>query len=149
MDAFYQEEKNALRSKIMERDAATLKKVIEEHPDDMNAQLKLGVLYARRGYPDDAKKAFEAILTRAPENADALNNLGNLAFNAEDFPKALALYKRAEAASPNDASIKMNISMCLYRAGDIDGARAKFKEAEQIDPDLGKENEQLKSLLFE
>lgn len=149
VDSLYQEEKNSLSMKLMEREVGVLLKAIEANPDDVNSSLKLGVLYAKRGYPGKSRDIFEAILAKKPGNPDALNNLGNIAFIAEDFPKALDLYKRAEAEALTDALIKINLSMCLFRAGELELARTKFEEATEIDPDLEIQNRELKSYLFE
>jgi len=55
------------------------------------------------------------ILEKFPEDPEAVNQLGNIYVNQEDYPKGLALYKRAVKLAPENGDYHTNLlSVALY-----------------------------------
>lgn len=122
---------------------------LSKNPDDMNARMQLGLVYAENELYGDAVKEFNAIITAAPQNSDAYTNLGNIYLLTGKFDDALAIYKKAEAIAPDDAEIKVNLAITYYKKGMLKEAQTKFQEAAIINPSVKYERGFLDSLLFQ
>lgn len=96
---------------------------------------QLGVLYARYGSLDEAKKQFGMAVARE-EYIPALCNLGNLLFMASDFPGALGYYKRAYAASPDAPEVIYQMARACYEMRDLTQANRWYSELKRMRPDL-------------
>jgi tetratricopeptide (TPR) repeat protein len=128
--------------------ASHLLEILESNPGDVEARLELGILYAEHGYSDNAREEFEKVLKNDPENAFALNNLGNIHFLDDNYQAALEKYREAEAELPDDAEIKINLALTYYRLGNIEKAQEKFEEGTEADPSVVESNPILKELLY-
>ncbi|TVR63650.1 MAG: hypothetical protein EA426_00775, partial [Spirochaetaceae bacterium] len=71
---------------------------------------RLGVLYARYGLTDRARREFERIAAGTPPYAPAVLNLGNLHFLAKNIDRALEYYERASDLSPDNAIILLALA---------------------------------------
>jgi tetratricopeptide (TPR) repeat protein len=77
----------------------------------------LGTIYLLAGNKAEAAEAFRQSLARAPtEIADI--QLGNLAFEAADYKKALEYYEKARYLRPRNDIIWRNIGDCYAMLGD-------------------------------
>lgn len=72
-------------------------------PDNAVAPYHLGLLYAMHGHPAEARLAYRTALERNREFVEALINLGNLDFQAQDFAAAKTCYEKALAIEPQRA----------------------------------------------
>src|SRR5207302_1803719 len=76
-------------------------------PDDVATWLKLAQVEARAAqlasaYHADALAAFQHVLDRDAENADALRGLANLHYDRDDHTKAIPLFERYLTLRPDD-----------------------------------------------
>lgn len=84
----------------------------------------------------DAEAApFLAQLQSDPANADILTKLGNLYYDAQDYPKAVTFYGKALAARPEDASVRTDLGTAYWYLGNADSAIAEFNTALKYQPD--------------
>jgi Tfp pilus assembly protein PilF len=81
-----------------------------------------------------ARALYERVLLIAPNDADALNNLGVLFSGDREFDRALNLLGRAAAVAPRNAGIWNNIGAALREQGHGSEAVAAFQHALAIDP---------------
>jgi Tfp pilus assembly protein PilF len=81
-----------------------------------------------------ARALYERVLLIAPNDADALNNLGVLFSGDREFDRALNLLGRATAVAPRNAGIWNNIGAALREQGHGSEAVAAFQHALAIDP---------------
>jgi arylsulfatase A-like enzyme/Flp pilus assembly protein TadD len=86
------------------------------------------------GRAGQAAKTLEAIVNADPDNSVFLGQLGKAYRKAGDFPRALAAYRRAVAASPNDAEARYNLAVTLQEAGRTSEALTAIAEAIHRDP---------------
>ena len=73
--------------------------------------------YYRQNVPDQARQILEQTLTQ-PHNAIAEFvhfNLGNIAFNAQQFDAAIAHYEEALRLQPDDQAAKHNLELALLQ----------------------------------
>lgn len=105
-----------------------LQKAVDEKYE--KALLELGQVYAAQGKMDGAKASFESYMEKYPEDASALNHLGEIALSAEDYEGAATYFEKAlDVAEKGDRqNILRNVVMAYEHAGDFDQA---FKAAEE------------------
>lgn len=108
-------------------DLATLRSMLPKHP----MVLHLSALVEKgAGDADQAARLFEKALSATPDDAQILNNYGNLRGERGEHHAALALYDRAVVAAPGWAEAAFNRALTLAALGEIDRARAAFAELE-------------------
>lgn len=90
---------------------------------DTDAQLQLGIVEYQFGNREAAITEFNKVLALDPENAAALNNLGNLAFLEGDNVEAERRYYQAAKLDPEDAVIWLNLLKTSIRLKKPDQAR--------------------------
>ena len=88
-----------------------------------------GVTLAFQGDVARAESVFVTLLSVAPRDARALNNLGNLYLMKGESEVAMAFYTRAEMADTADAGIPLNRSVALMLGGEDAAARAEAARA--------------------
>jgi len=55
-----------------------LKKVLKDDPENVDYQINLGKIYLKKGFIYEAKRYFESLAEKYPNNAEVLSNLGNI-----------------------------------------------------------------------
>jgi tetratricopeptide (TPR) repeat protein len=95
----------------------------------------LGVLYARFGMYDDARKQFELLVSNNGEVVTALINLGNLAFLDGRNEDSLDYFTRALKQSSDNSVALQGIAMAGYELGDINAVQTALERLRKADPD--------------
>ena len=111
----------------------SLKKKIDQNPHKAAHRNKLGILYARYGLLDDAKRELEAALAIENDYLPALVNLGNVMYVKGDFGTAVIYFERALKTNDKNSSALLGLSKARYESGDFDGASAAFNELKSLD----------------
>ena len=132
-------EQQLLIARRLESEVLSERKVLAANPGDIDAQLQIGIVYARNGIFDVALREFDAIIEKNPRHAAAHNNRGNIFFAQNNFERALDAYLFAEEIDPMDASIRINTAMTYYRLGKLSEAQTKFREATQSQKELAEQ----------
>lgn len=92
---------------------------------DDRGECEYGITLALLGRAAAAESVFTSLLSHAPGDARALNNLGNLAMLRGEVPLALAFYGRAGEADTADAGITLNQATALLLLGDEEQASVR------------------------
>ena len=102
------------------------------------AQLELALDYRRSGMQDRARDTFEALLTDAPEDAEALLAYRQLLEEARDWQRAVEVQERLLAASGQGEDVLAHL-LCelaaVSRPTDAQAARALADRAAALNPD--------------
>jgi tetratricopeptide (TPR) repeat protein len=69
-----------------------------------------------------------------PSNAALLTQVGNLYYDAKQYPTAIDYYQRALKLHPNDTSVRTDMATAYWYKGDPDTAIAQFNSALSVDP---------------
>ena len=99
------------------------------------------------GRPDAAEQCYRKLLAADPGNADALNMLGILAGQQEDYRSACRLIRKAIRIHPGQPSYYSNLGLALRGAGKLEDAVAAFRKAIALDPGLAQAHNNLGSTL--
>ena len=89
---------------------------------------------------------WEDTVSKAPHNARAYSNLGNILSAKRDFQAALVQYQKALELRPDLAGSHSNLGNTLAYLGRIDAAEACYQKAIEIDPNFADPQNNLASL---
>ncbi len=64
-----------------------------------------------------------------PKNTDLLINIGNLYYDAQQYPVAIDYYGRALQIMPSDAAVRTDMATAYWYMGNADSAIAEFNKA--------------------
>jgi len=101
---------------------ASLEKRVDENPKGTIAANKLAVTLAFWKRYDQAIQRINEILDQSPENATALNNLGNIYTMQGKISEAQVAYRRAQEADSSDPGIQLNEGLARKTSGDDEQA---------------------------
>jgi cytochrome c-type biogenesis protein CcmH/NrfG len=68
-----------------------------------------------------------------PNNPELLVKVGNLYYDAQQFPEAIDYYRRALEIRPADTAVRTDMATAIWYAGDADGAIAEFTRSLSYD----------------
>lgn len=90
---------------------------------------------------DDLKKAADSEaapllgqLQTAPSDPGLLAKLGNIYYDAKQYPEAIGYYERALKSQPTDTSVRTDLGTAYWYNGDADTAITQFNKALSYDP---------------
>ncbi len=95
---------------------------------------KLGAAFYAAGYPDQALPYLEEVVRAAPENAKALNALGQIHLEAGRFQAARPFLEKAVAASPQLGEAWNNLGGVESAAGNPKAALDDYQRAIELLP---------------
>jgi cytochrome c-type biogenesis protein CcmH/NrfG len=87
--------------------------------------------------PIDAErvKALEGVAAQNPKDAQPRVQLGNMFFDAEDYPKAISWYEQAIKLNPADTNVSTDLGVAYYYTNQADRALAQFDHSLKTEPD--------------
>jgi tetratricopeptide (TPR) repeat protein len=113
-----------------------LQSQIASSGDDPRHINRLGVLYARYGLSDRARREFERVTTGSRPYAPALVNLGHLHFLAKEVEQALAYYERAEQLQPENPAVLLAVARAQHELENYGLVSRTYSRLKSLDPDL-------------
>ncbi len=115
-----------------ERELAEI--MMKEFPDTEEALYFIGNFHKRHGRREDAEKFWKKCLDINPRQPGIYRSLGETAFEAGEFEKAIGEYKKAVEIDPNAADIHKGIGHALMELGRYDEALEELEKEVQISP---------------
>jgi putative PEP-CTERM system TPR-repeat lipoprotein len=110
------------------RAVAVLVDWLKKKPEDYEVRRQYGILLQQTGDKTNARKEFEALLIRHPEDPVVLNNLGWLVQD-EDPARALSLVSLAAKVSPDASEIMDTLGWLKFKRRDFTGAVSALQTA--------------------
>jgi cytochrome c-type biogenesis protein CcmH/NrfG len=77
---------------------------------------------------------LQAAAEKNPADARVRVELGNLYFDSERYPEAIAAYEQALRINPNDADASTDLGVCYYYSNDPDRALRQFDASLKVNP---------------
>ena len=89
-----------------------------------------------RAVPVDAEraKALESVAQQNPKDVQPRVQLGNMYFDAEQYPQAIGWYEQAFALNSRDANLSTDLGVAYYYTNQPDRAIKQFEHSLSIDP---------------
>jgi tetratricopeptide (TPR) repeat protein len=69
-----------------------------------------------------------------PNNAGLLENIGNVYYDAQQFPTAIDYYQRALKIEPSNTGVRTDMATAIWYTGNADGAIAEFQKSLSYEP---------------
>jgi tetratricopeptide (TPR) repeat protein len=86
-------------------------------------------------------QALQTVAEKDPKNIESRVQLGNLFFDAEQYPQAITWYEQALTLNPADTNVSTDLGVAYYYTNQPDRALAQF------DKSLANEPKHIKTLL--
>lgn len=113
-----------------------LNAILAKKPDDARALLLSGLIYDQLKDSNNARAAYEKVLSLTPNAVAALNNLAYIyGEKLNDLPKAGELAQKARALAPSDPSVLDTLGWILYKQGDFQQAAEILGQSAAKNPD--------------
>lgn len=114
--------------------------IVDAKPDDAEAWMSLGDLYAQIGDSVKSEAAYKKVTELDPEHAyRTYFNLGAVIENRDNLSeaehrKAADAFRKAIEIKPDYALAHRQLGYTLLRAGDLSGAKKAFQKYLELDP---------------
>ncbi len=82
----------------------------------------------------DRAKALESVAQQNPKDAQPRVQLGNLYFDAEQYPQAISWYEQAFALDRKDPNLSTDLGVAYYYTNQPDRAITQFDHSLSLDP---------------
>lgn len=83
---------------------------------------------------DTQAEPLLAKLKAEPGNPELLANVGNVYYDAQQFPTAIEYYQQALKVKPEDSSVRTDMATAYWYLGNADTAIAEFNRALDYEP---------------
>lgn len=83
---------------------------------------------------DKQAEPLLAQLKAEPDSADLLAAIGNIYYDAQQYPTAIDYYRRCLKVQPSNASVRTDLATALWYIGNPDDAIAEFNRALNYEP---------------
>ncbi len=113
-----------------------LKNVIQQKPNDFNANNLLGVIYIEKGMPDECISHLKKALKIEPNNASTNYNMANALMLKEQHSQALPFHTKATQFNPNDYWANTNYGISLFKLNQLEKAKSLFQKAIDLNPEI-------------
>jgi tetratricopeptide (TPR) repeat protein len=103
-------------------------------PPDVAPLLQQGSRLLLKGDVGSAAECAQAILTRHPNNADALHLMGLVALMTTQVDAAIDFFTRSLAGKPSDDAIRCNLANAFLKKGDTTSAEPHLRKVLKASP---------------
>jgi len=79
-------------------------------------------------------KTLEEAAGKDPKDVQTRVQLGNMFFDAEQYPQAITWYEQALALNPADTNVSTDLGVAYYYTNQADRALAQFDQSLKNDP---------------
>ncbi|MFK7990765.1 MAG: tetratricopeptide repeat protein [Sandaracinaceae bacterium] len=110
---------------------------LEESPDDMDLQLRLGAAQVAADLIDDAEVTLERVREERPNSAEAQHFMGRVAFARERYSESLRFFEQAIRLDASKAQYHLYVGMAAFQNGELADALHGVEEALERDENLG------------
>jgi len=119
----------------LSRDIAQLEDLVKKDPNNYQALVQIGNDYFDLGEAQKSVDAYTRALAIKGDDPNVLTDMGVMYRQLKDFPKAIAAFRKAAAASPTHPQSRMNIGVVLmHDMNDKAGAIAAWEDYLRVAP---------------
>src|SRR3954464_13240990 len=105
-----------------------------QHPSEPKPSFDSAVSLYRKGHLVEARQSAQQLLEREPRHFEALQLLGIIAAQTNDFAASIDLLNKAIAENPTSALAYYNRGFALDNLDRLEDALASYDHALQLDP---------------
>lgn len=123
-----------------------LRSAISFDPTNTSARYRLGVLFQRQGYHDEAVLEYLDLLELQPDRASVLSNLGQCYTHLNQAEYAESAFRRAIDADPDHFQAHLNLAILLDAIGRYEEAIRMYERTLEISPGNDKATSRVNAL---
>ena len=128
-----------IKEKVSNGAIADVQKVLDKaktEPDNAQAQIEAGDMYAKIGKFSEAVAFYETAGKANPNNFQTNLKLANAYFDSDQFEKAGEFYEKALQINPNDVGARTDLGITFVKRAnpDYDRAIKEFETSLKTDP---------------
>lgn len=127
---------NAFLEKNFESAIESLKIVVQNMPENLNAYILLARSYFEIGEYDQAILNYKKVLETDKNNFGSLFDIGSVYVKKGDLNTAYEYFKRILELKPNDAEAHYNIGLIFFQNKEIERAIQEFRKAIELQADF-------------
>jgi tetratricopeptide (TPR) repeat protein len=105
-------------------------------PPALSAQPAIGQAQPDQQAVEQQAAPLLAQLQKASDNAELLNAIGNVYYDAGMYAKAIEYYQRSLRSVPGNANVRTDMATAYWYQGDADSALAEYSKALSYEPAL-------------
>ena len=124
----------ASEKKLFNRSAAKPKKPVGEREVTAGMDIARARTYEQSGHYDKARKIYEDLRQREPENVEAAHRLGIVADIQKRHGEAEGLFRFALERQPDDAELTCDLGYCLFLQGKLASSAEVLQRAVKLAP---------------
>ena len=98
--------------------------------------IQTGIALQQKGELKQAENLYKQILSKTPDNPDAIHLLGMLAYQSHQYDKAVQMLSRAASLRPDAFIFHGNLGIALLALGRIQDAIHAYETAVSLKPDF-------------
>ncbi len=113
-------------------------KAVEMAPEDFNANMAAGQIFARNNQPEYALPYLQKAVELEPDNSPAIRNLAQAYYDTGNIEESIATYIKAIRTTLEmkaKADLYFNLGVLYNQAGDFDAAEDHFITALDLNPE--------------
>ncbi len=119
---------------VVEVSTDTLKKDVQQNPEDTTAHYNLGTAYSYEGKFDAAAEEFKFVVSKNPNDSNALAKLGDSYKSAGKLEEAADAFRRALALTPDSADLHQSLADVYEKLGKASDASKERAQVERLRP---------------
>ncbi len=121
-----------------EKSTEFIVKAVEMSPEDFNANMTAGQIFARNNQPENALSYLQKAVELDPSNSAAIRNLAQTYYDIGNTTESIATYKKAILKTLDmkaKADLHFNLGVLYNQVGDFDTAEDHFILALDLNPE--------------
>ncbi|HPP77552.1 MAG TPA: tetratricopeptide repeat protein [Methanospirillum sp.] len=108
-----------------------------QYPDDLKLDNARAYTLCMAGFPADARRIMEPVMTYAPDYGPFLDTWGTILAAQGQYTKARLACEKARVLLPDDGEVLAHLGMIVYRSGRITDAQDLYQQSISRDPAYG------------
>lgn len=116
---------------LLREEIASYRRAVELNPKESVVQLNLAAALEKNKEDREAAKIYRRFGDRKTGDADAMERLANLEYNARNYPQAIQLYEQIAAKSKRRAMIHANLGFAYGELKKLNPSAENYEKAIQ------------------
>ena len=113
----------------------SLRAAYKNDPDSVGNASKLAQLYVDKGWLNEAKEIYDAVVKKDENNYSLLLEFGNLCFKMQNHDEALRIFKKLSVIKPARVEGWNNLGIVQQSVHEDEAALESFKKVLELEPD--------------
>lgn len=119
-----------------DRKIKALKKILKKDYNNPKTHNYLGVLYAKRGWVEEALREYKTAIDLSPDYVEVYENLADLYMQMQEQSKAMEMYQKVLNFDSSNLRIKYKLAALYKERGRVKEAIREYLQLLEMDPNF-------------